>query len=413
MTMEPATTATTFVTRLPEELVALILEAIPADDDHERLDRRRTLYRCCLASRQLFRVAQPLLWARIALQCRTLAQPHDPLALLIESAARVPALARRAQSIEIDFENGGLPHRIALRRIVAVLPKLREVRLRNLDKGQMDLVDLEPLAEIRHLSLRNVRLAASAPVSFPHLASLDLVNVVCRPDRLNEFLALKSLPALRILSLRRCRHQAGLSAERRFFPSLDRELVNRLELIQLRVSDHGRLPFHPVPAVPPVLFAFDPISQLDGVSVSGPPIHHLKLADHSANGSNLHHRLAEVLSMRRVHPELRLILAPSIISRVSRAPSAAGEAVRAALRELARAGIEVRTFMRGEEEDGGVPSEFKRYLREQAAVGARAPAGNMRGWNGPLEQVIPAEVVARAAELAARAEMLSWGNVSA
>lgn len=201
--------------RLETELVQHILSFVAAPDDprhRSAYHRLRTLYACCLVSRRMRLLAQPLLWQKVELF-----EPKEATAL-VHSAALAPTLPTFVRTLQARGGRKIWP----LLHLLTILPTLHhleplavkpekdiEVMLGLLRPGGAPHPFASPpctdrlAAELRTLILIDIPFPPSVlpvlPFSFPTLTRLFLDNVNMPEGLARQVFRPQAVPALKIL----------------------------------------------------------------------------------------------------------------------------------------------------------------------------------------------------------------------
>jgi len=254
--------------RLPPQLVKRVLLHLLAEhiEHDDQPDADAALYNCCLASRAMRSVAQPLLWSSVSVDWA------DKLAAVQRvggARAGTPGrgLAKLTRSLVVTTDEHA-PHKYDdVRLVLDAMPNLEDARF------QWDLeADIFPifafselksaslplacpsssmpalnspspsLAELRRLILTSIPLNASFPPIcrpiFRNLVALSLVEVEVEPANIVELLTPVSFPSLRHLRLSQCDDLD----KRSFFPDLSRAFFYRLDTLEVSFDDLPVIP---------------------------------------------------------------------------------------------------------------------------------------------------------------------------
>ncbi|GAA6041856.1 hypothetical protein JCM8097_004509 [Rhodosporidiobolus ruineniae] len=184
--------------RLPVELLRLVLEHLaPLDYIPERYkDRRRDLRSCCLVSRTVRGLAQPLLAEVYAV---------DNEGEVWDEATMVD-LAARGSSVQLLVFNGYGAYQEqlsddnrGLKPLLKLCPNLVELRV--CDVPTLRLEWLATPCKLRRLLVSDTTLYPTAKVTYPSLRELSLAGTRQSHDSFDSFLTPASTPSLRALAL--------------------------------------------------------------------------------------------------------------------------------------------------------------------------------------------------------------------
>ncbi|GAA5906416.1 hypothetical protein JCM6882_004430 [Rhodosporidiobolus microsporus] len=214
--------------RLPTELVAHILSFVdPPSPFH--LTKPSSLHACCLVSKRIKVLAQPLLWRVLVLK-----EKADFEAVKREAGAS--GLGKQARVLEVK---GSACQAVRVAEVLILVPKLVELRLESFvcDIDAPNEVD-ELLPHLAHLNrlafeLTDFPSALTAPV-FPHLVSLALRDVFVQQELILDLLQPFHVPALRTLQLANL-YDPGPPDH--FLPVLPRELLDQVSVLHLDISE--------------------------------------------------------------------------------------------------------------------------------------------------------------------------------
>ncbi|GAA5895317.1 hypothetical protein JCM6882_006642 [Rhodosporidiobolus microsporus] len=210
--------------RLPIELVSHILSFLDPPSP-SRLTKPSSLYACCLVSKRVKEVAQPLLWLAVVVEKR-----GDLKAVKPEATST--GLIRYTRILAVDKNVCAAKE---LEGLAQNSTGLREIRLRNLVLTNRDGVDavLPHLTHLRRISFFNLEfLEVREPLAFPSLFSLSLHAVYTTRALLEGFLVPQYLPHLRMLSLTDL-WDHWMSGTCPFLPALSAALLDQLDVLQL------------------------------------------------------------------------------------------------------------------------------------------------------------------------------------
>ncbi|BGP04146.1 hypothetical protein NBRC10513v2_007887 [Rhodotorula toruloides] len=225
---------------LPIELLRQILVALgpcSLNPDDRQDATQRTLYRCCLASKALKAVAQPLLYQ----------------AVLLREERSVQKLASE-WTYGKGFE--------MVQKVVAGMPNLRRLWM----SGQYgasgypctgwDEFELSLLANLESLTMTATSLSGEPPSSFSNLVQLAFVDSYISADDLNAILHPDMTPNLGALHLNAVK-DPDEEFERAYFPMIPSSSLRRLNILQL--NDGRETPREP--------YSFEPNFQLGDIAV--------------------------------------------------------------------------------------------------------------------------------------------------
>ncbi|BGP39285.1 hypothetical protein JCM10449v2_003223 [Rhodotorula kratochvilovae] len=319
--------------RMPNELLVTILEYIDRPlasvMDEERAERRRTLYAACIASRSLFRVAQPILWRCVNWRA-------------------------------LDF--GAL---------AAFLPNIEKLVVDSVT--QVEFRGIAQFTKLRRLVLRKCNTSLSSPTSFPHLQLVGFEEVGLKWTTVGRALfTTEALPAVRRLSLRACTYRG------RELPTLPAAFVAQLEGLQLNAHEPIHPDFSQLPPTidspfPHILFhshiTLPHIPQLAARTL----LRYIQVTPPEPTSAD---PLVRIMRCLRYiwhlmsgfkPPPLRLLLLPSECWPPDTRRDAQAEALFGALVQILRArGVEIRAYYPARPLDGLVVPEFREFLRERA-----------------------------------------------
>ncbi|GAA5911414.1 hypothetical protein JCM6882_004995 [Rhodosporidiobolus microsporus] len=214
--------------RLPTELVAHILSFVDPPSPY-RLTKPTSLYACCLVSKRVKEVAQPLLW-------RTVSADRLGDYEAIKPEATSTGLLRYTRVLEV---NRTACDAEKLEELVQSLTGLREIRLRNHHNVTGNAVDtvLPHFTHLRRITLVEVDfLEIRQTLTFPTLFSLSLDGIYTTSAFLDALLVPQNLPQLRILSLWTPGTSTGGDVQP-FLPSLDVAFCDQLDVLRLAHED--------------------------------------------------------------------------------------------------------------------------------------------------------------------------------
>ncbi|GAA5933643.1 hypothetical protein JCM3775_003760 [Rhodotorula graminis] len=269
-----------------------------------------------------------------------------------------------------------------------VLPNLEELVLSRTQRVKLDT--FAPFTQLRHLTVVNTELTLESrrTTSFPSLTSLTLSSATLTEP---SILSNSVMPVLRHLAIVDCRVFKWLYLPTRWATNL----LPQLEVLEIGEDQHRdadvRLlaPLATLGDTLPVLWCVD----LDRALVRNrfPRSHaalrrhvfvRLVLAEPSSPSPleparhtsfrNAPSRLAKVLDIVALLPNLELLLVPHDLWLPNARPSSAHAAQQAVVDDCARRGVALRTYDgRGESGEGIVP-EFETFLRERASAASGA-----------------------------------------
>ncbi|GAA6035832.1 hypothetical protein JCM8097_005728 [Rhodosporidiobolus ruineniae] len=215
--------------RLPLELLReiLILAASPPPVEPVRHQQRiRTLRSCCLVSRRISSIAQPLLSDLVYVK-----EPANLVAMAAQSLKTRSLIVfvhrkKSENSVELVME--------ALRWMSSV----EELSL-HADIGVvLDLGRVPNFASLRHLTLYGLKAHPITPCTFPSLESLALSHINLEKRALSALLAPTCTPSLRAFA---CTMLMDPTLQEWLLPLVDSSLSARLDLLQL-CEDEACLP---------------------------------------------------------------------------------------------------------------------------------------------------------------------------
>ncbi|GAA5916643.1 hypothetical protein JCM6882_001567 [Rhodosporidiobolus microsporus] len=218
--------------RLPTELVAHVLSFVDPPSAY-RLTKPTSLYACCLVSKRVKEVAQPLLWRAVSVNWLGDLEAVEP-------QATSTGLMRYARILDVDRSACKV---FELEALVQSLTGLREIRVRCFEDASDDAVDavLPSLTHLRRIAFDSVDfLEIREPLAFPSLFSLSLHDVFTSRAFLERLLVPQQLPQLRILSLGGLLDPSmtGLGS---FLPALSAVFHDHLDVLQLRHKGPGSI----------------------------------------------------------------------------------------------------------------------------------------------------------------------------
>ncbi|GAA5915801.1 hypothetical protein JCM6882_006100 [Rhodosporidiobolus microsporus] len=242
--------------RLETELIERILHAVKQDSAKTRQRGPlwvHTLFRCCLVSQRLRRIAQPILW-----QTLHLTNPWQYAAA--ERALQVPSTtARPIQSIHLARFSVDMNQVTSLLGVKGIGVSVKEVTLGSDYVERIPLEWLTILAGypgLQRLVLVGWRKIPSGVPCFPSLTTLTVHSADLYDKSLNFLLSTTTLPSLRYLHLHGFRSDGysmdgdGPLPPPPFVPSF----VNQLELLLINIDYYS-----PGTAVPPYAFRTTPV----------------------------------------------------------------------------------------------------------------------------------------------------------
>ncbi|BGP47388.1 hypothetical protein JCM10450v2_003240 [Rhodotorula kratochvilovae] len=352
--------------RMPNELFVAILEYIDRPlaslTDEERAERRRTLYAAYIASRSLFRVAQPILWRCVRLQLARWGGHHPAVGLALKGMRRAASAGRatRVNWRALDF--GAL---------AAFLPNIEKLVVDSVT--QVEFRGIAQFTKLRRLVLRKCNTSLSSPTSFPHLQLVGFEEVGLKWTTVGRALfTTEALPAVRRLSLRACTYRG------RELPTLPAAFVAQLEGLQLNAHEPIHPDFSQLPPTidspfPHILFhshiTLPHIPQLAARTL----LRYIQVTPPEPTSAN---PLVRIMRCLRYiwhlmsgfkPPPLRLLLLPSECWPPDTRRDAQAEALFGALVQILRArGVEIRAYYPARPLDGLVVPEFREFLRERA-----------------------------------------------
>ncbi|GAA6035840.1 hypothetical protein JCM8097_005732 [Rhodosporidiobolus ruineniae] len=193
---------------------------------HEQ--RIRHLRACCLVSKQLHALAQPLLEDTVFL--RTERRLDD----LVKKRGRT-----RTAVVELDLGGGGPAGGRAMAQL-SCLPAVEDVTLLGQENlSGLGLSRLTSFATLRHLNLTKLKVTVSLATSFPSLESLSLNLVDITRAHLAALLSSSTSPTLVALAVSRLFDR---EAESRYFPSIPPALADKLDVLQISALDRHLFP---------------------------------------------------------------------------------------------------------------------------------------------------------------------------
>ncbi|GAA6017307.1 hypothetical protein JCM10207_003689 [Rhodosporidiobolus poonsookiae] len=220
--------------QLPEELLIPILEHLTptlALDRPAHLEAVRALAACCTASKQLCRLAQPLLWRCVSLQTEQDVEPSFLDRLCGDEG-------RLVRSIRTSGAATTILRRRGMAEAFKAMSNVEELELAGLQRLHF-LVPFSTLSNLRYLciSKSQQRLPGFIP-PFPTLTTLSLHGVFFIPSTLSAFLTPVNLPSLRVFHLGAIFDPQTSDA---YVPDLAPALLAQLDFVQLHTRAYSRL----------------------------------------------------------------------------------------------------------------------------------------------------------------------------
>ncbi|GAA5914607.1 hypothetical protein JCM8208_002090 [Rhodotorula glutinis] len=230
--------------RLPAQLVKRVLLHLPADDiehgDHPVAVA--ALYNCCLASKAMRSVAQPLLWTSVEIR-----EPDKFSAVRRLEGGRggTPGrgLGKHTRSLCVWTHEESLHEYDDVRLVLDAMPNLEDVRFQwDPDADPVPVFAFSEIKKLHRATLTSISLDASfpsiCPPTFRSLVALTLVAVTIDTSCFVELLTPVSFPSLRRLRLSHCNDLDGAQ----IFPDFSRALFYQLEVLNGDYDDLAVVP---------------------------------------------------------------------------------------------------------------------------------------------------------------------------
>ncbi|GAA5844409.1 hypothetical protein JCM9279_006291 [Rhodotorula babjevae] len=177
---------------LPDDVVDLLLDELahPGHSSESYVARQETLMSACLASRKLYRLAQPSLWRQVAI--------HSPDQLeRFRASPQAHALGRRTRSYTVVSSSVlRLPESVA---VSALLPEVVDMRVKSGPLFPFRLASLEQQTKLRRLDVAMAALPVGSCATLPALEELCIRQAWSTDEYAREQLRPARLPRLREL----------------------------------------------------------------------------------------------------------------------------------------------------------------------------------------------------------------------
>ncbi|BGP15124.1 hypothetical protein JCM10213_006543 [Rhodosporidiobolus nylandii] len=213
--------------RLPIELLSLVLRlATPLDYSPELYkERRETLRNCCLVSRRMRELAQPML--------------PEVFEATKEEVALLSAHDGKAECVRLlVMHASGVTAEMVARQIMAC-PRLTELRITRHD-AKLELGVLSGLPSLRSLVLGSVRIHPTPLTPLRSLTELSLCGSYINRSTLDVLLSSFITPALSALGLAAISPSSSPgTVSQEYIPDLPVALLARLDVLSI---DHYDLP---------------------------------------------------------------------------------------------------------------------------------------------------------------------------
>jgi hypothetical protein len=239
--------------RLPPELLAEILDVVAL---FSPVRASETLFACCLVSRAICDVAEPILWRRVELDC-------DTAATSLFAALRGGHDGRQTRELNMEYYHWigvGVKVPSLVSSIIEASPCLTKVSFRGGRRTvsakeasalasltcehrfpsscrPWSCADVLPGTALREVSFRLIGLDGLFLGSYTPSSSfsvLTLIDCTILPSTLESLLETAKTPNLRVLHIVGLRHPVTSLV---YAPSLSTELLSRVERVYLQVSD--------------------------------------------------------------------------------------------------------------------------------------------------------------------------------
>ncbi|GAA5900172.1 hypothetical protein JCM8208_002038 [Rhodotorula glutinis] len=356
---------------LPHDALALILDELahPAHSYESYLAQQETLKSVCLASRRLYRLAQPSLWRQIIV--------GTPEQLeRVRSSPQLGALGRYTRSYTV-LGSGHLEEAVA---VLSLLPEVVDLRVQSRPLFPFRLASLEQRPSLRRLDIAMASLPVGSCATLPAVEELCIRQAWSSVDHFREQLQPARLPRLRELFFVNNREMAPVAAALQLVNVLPPDLLPQLDLVQTDAVSIDPSSDLAQGFDPPVLVfnppAVGPPRALPRHSISQPA----RFKDAPTALSTLANLDASIrlIPPRPSHDPPYLLLLPQSL----RTLAAAESTIAPQLEALEALCAERRVTVEWSEElpEGELVSpEFRRYARRLRAARARERQGGPSG----------------------------------
>ncbi|BGP36047.1 hypothetical protein JCM10296v2_007899 [Rhodotorula toruloides] len=253
-------------TNLPIELVRQIIVALgpcSLNPDDRQDATQRTLYGCCLVSKALKAVAQPLLYRAVVLRRHTTVYKFSSA---LHANPELPLLVQtcRMPSSEMWIDQSGYD---TVRKVVTNLVELRRLWMSGAHSARRypstRWADFAVLSNLSSLTMTPVRLSCSPPQPFRNLVQLAFVDIyVSKQDVYVSKQDVKAVLESGVTPNLRAVHLGALynpeaHYNETFLPIFASSSLNRLDVLQLSPDSN----------LPPLPYMFKPDFQLTDLAV--------------------------------------------------------------------------------------------------------------------------------------------------